>query len=55
MNIEENLKYYEVTLNKKGIHSEESISKICKGKQIVGCLNSIWRDKNIYLGGKQSS
>ena len=33
----------------KAIYSEGIISKICKRIQIIGCLNSLWWDKNIYL------
>ena len=42
-----------VNLNKKGINSKYIVNKICKGKQIIGCLNSLWRDKNISLDTKK--
>ena len=29
------------------------VNKICKGKQIIGPLNSLWRDKNISLDTKK--
>ena len=42
-----------VNLNKKGINSKDIVSKICKGKQIIGCLNSFRWDKNISLETKK--
>ena len=42
-----------VNLNKKCIHSKDIVNKICKGKQIIGCLNSLWCDKNISLDTKK--
>ena len=30
-----------VSLNKKGINSKDIASKICKGREIIGCLNSL--------------
>ena len=48
-----NFKYLGVSLNKKGINSEDIVSKICKGRQIIGCLNSLWWDKNSSLEIKQ--
>ena len=54
INIEENVtikqvgsfKYLSVILNKKGKNSEDILSKICKGRQVIG---SVWWDKNISL------
>ena len=42
-----------VSLNKKWINSEDIVSKICKGRQIIGCLNALWCDKNISLETKK--
>ena len=39
-----------------GINAEGIISIIFRGRQIIGCLNSLWWDKNISLevkNGKQ--
>ena len=33
--------------HKKDINSKDIVNKISKGKQIIGCLNSLWWD--IYL------
>ena len=45
----QNFKYLCVSLNKKGMNSRDIVNKICKGRQIIGCLNSLWWDKNISL------
>ena len=42
-----------ISLNKKGINSKDTVNKIFKGRQIVGCLNSLWWDKNISLDTKK--
>ena len=42
-----------VISNKTGINSEDINSKICKGRQIIGCLKSLWWDKNISLDTKK--
>ena len=49
-----NLNYLGISLNKKGINSKDSINKICKGTEIIGCLNSLWRNKNISLDKKNT-
>ena len=49
----QNFKYLGVNLNKKGINSKGTVNKICKGKQIIGCLNSLWCDKSISLDTKK--
>ena len=36
-----------------GINSKDIVNKICKGRQIIGCLNSLWWDKNISLDTKK--
>ena len=41
-------KFGYLSLNKKGINSEDIVSNICVGGQIIGCLNSLWWDKT-YL------
>ena len=38
-----------VSLNKKGMNWKDIVNKICKGRQIIGYLNSLWWDKNISL------
>jgi Reverse transcriptase (RNA-dependent DNA polymerase). len=48
----QNFKYLGVSLNKKGINLKDSVNKICKGRQITGCLNSKWWNKNIPLDTK---
>jgi hypothetical protein len=30
-----------------GINSKGKVNKFCKGRQIIGCLNSVWWDINI--------
>ena len=50
----QNFKYLGVNLNKKGINSKDIVNKICKGKQIIGCLNSLWGDKIISLETKKA-
>ena len=45
----QNFKYLGVNLNKNGINSKDIVNKICKGKQIIGCQNPLWWDKNISL------
>ena len=47
----QNFKYLGVSLNKKGINSKDN--KICKGRQIIGYLKSLWWDKNISLYKKK--
>ena len=42
-----------ITLNKKGINSKDIVNKICKGRKIIGCLNSLWWDKNVSLETKK--
>ena len=42
-----------MSLNKKGVSLEDIVSKICKGRQIIGCLNSLWWDKKIALDTKK--
>ena len=42
-----------ISLFKKGINSKDIVNKICKGRQIIGCLNSLWWDKNITLDTKK--
>ena len=37
----QNVKYLGVSLNKKGINSKYTVNKICKGNQLIGCLNSL--------------
>jgi len=49
----QNFKYLGVSLNKKGLNSKDIVNKICKGRQIIGCLNSLWWDKNISLDTKK--
>ena len=49
----QNIKYLGVNLNKRDINSKDIVNKICKGKQIIGCLNSLWWDKNISLDTKK--
>ena len=44
--------YLGVSLNKKGINSKAIVNKICKGRQIISCLDSLWWDKNISLEKK---
>ena len=39
--------------HKKDINSKDIVNKISKGKQIIGCLNSLWWDKNISLDTKK--
>ena len=39
-------KYLEVILNEKSIYLED-ISKITKGRKMIGCVNSLWRDKKM--------
>ena len=38
-----------ISLNEKGINSKDVVNNICKGRQIIGCLNSLWWDENISL------
>ena len=49
----QNFKYLGVRLNKKRINSKYKVNKICKGRQIIGCMNSLWCDKNISLDTKK--
>ena len=42
-----------VSLNKKSINSKYVINKIYKWRQIIGCLNPLWGDKNISLDTKK--
>ena len=44
----QNFKYFGVRLNIKGINSKQIVNKICKGRQIIGCLSSWW-EENISL------
>ena len=37
----QNFKYLGVSLNKKDMNSKHTVNKICKGRQIIGCLNSL--------------
>ena len=37
----------------KGINSKDIVNKICTGRQIIGCLNSLRWDKNISLDTKK--
>ena len=48
----QNFQYLGVSLRRKGINSEHIVCKICKGRQIIGCLNSLWWDKNVSLEKK---
>ena len=36
-----------------GINSKDIANKICKGRQIIRCLNSLWWDKNISMDTKK--
>ena len=40
------------SLNKKGINSREIVNKICKGRQIIGGLSSLWWNKSMSLDTK---
>ena len=42
-----------VISNKKGINKEDIILKIYKGSKVIGCLNSLWWDSNIFLETKK--
>ena len=61
INIEKNVttkqvqhfKYLGVSLNKKCINSKDIVNKICKGRQIIGFLNSLWWDK--YISGHKKA
>ena len=33
----------------KGYKFKDIVNKICKGRQIIGCLDSVWWDRNISL------
>jgi hypothetical protein len=35
------------------MNSEDIVNQICKGRQIIGCLSSLWWDKNISLDTKK--
>ena len=34
-----NFKYLGVSLNKKGINSEDIVNKFCQGRLVIGCQN----------------
>jgi hypothetical protein len=60
INIEENLtirqdlnKYLGVSFKKNVINSEGIASEIFKGRKIIGCLNSLWCNKNTSLERKR--
>ena len=48
----QNFKYLNDILNKKDINLEDIVSKNCKARQIIVCLNSLWCYKNISLENK---
>ena len=48
----QNFKNVGVSKNKKGYKFKDIVNEICKGRQIIGCLNSLWWDKNISLDTK---
>ena len=50
----QNFKYLGVSFNKKGVISKDVVNQICKGRQIIGCLISLWWDKNISLDTQKS-
>ena len=50
----QNFKYLRVSLNKNGIISKDIVNKICIGRQIIGCPDPLWWDKNISLDKKKS-
>ena len=35
------------------MNSKDIVNKISKGRQIIGCLNSLWWDKNVSLETKK--
>ena len=45
-------KFFGVILNLKSANSEDLISKIYKARQVIGCISSLWWDKNISLETK---
>ena len=38
-----------VLFKKKGINSEDIVTKICKGREVIGCLNSLSLETNKRL------
>ena len=51
--IVQKFKYLGVSLNKRFKNEKYIINKICKEREIIGCLSSLWWDKNISLDTKK--
>ena len=58
INIEENVGIKQVQnclrdiVEKSGVDSGDIVGKICEGRQMTGCLTSLWWDENISLDTK---